>query len=44
MTITSKRPILLKDEPVAPLDELQDLLMKNIAATNALNKLSLIHI
>jgi len=38
MTITSKRPILLKDEPVAPLDELQDLLMKNIAATNALNK------
>lgn len=38
MTMTGKRPIPLKDEPVAPLDELQDLLMKNIAATNALNK------
>lgn len=36
--MTSKRPIPLKDEPIAPLDELQDLLMKNIAATNALNK------
>lgn len=36
--MTSKRPTPLKDEPVAPLDELQDLLMKNIAATNALNK------
>ena len=36
--MTSKRPIPLKDEPVAPLDELQDLLMKSIAATNALNK------
>lgn len=36
--MTGKRPIPLKDEPVAPLDELQDLLMKNIAATNALNK------
>lgn len=39
MTMTSKRPIPLKDEPVASLDELQDLLMKNIAATNALNKI-----
>lgn len=38
MTMISKRPIPLKDEPVAPLDELQDLLMKSIAATNALNK------
>ena len=36
--MTSKRPTPLKDEPVAPLDELQDLLMKNIAAANALNK------
>lgn len=36
--MTSKRPTPLKDEPVAPLDELQDLLMKNIAATNALYK------
>lgn len=36
--MTSKRPTPLKDEPVAPLDELQDLLMKNIAATDALNK------
>ncbi|NPD91592.1 hypothetical protein [Xylanibacter muris] len=36
--MTSKRPIPLKDEPVASLDELQDLLMKSIAATNALNK------
>lgn len=38
MTMTSKRPIPLKDEPVASFDELQDLLMKSIAATNALNK------
>lgn len=38
MTMTSKRLTPLKDEPVAPLDELQDLLVKNIAATNALNK------
>ncbi len=38
MSMTSKRPTPLKDEPVAPLDELQDLLVKNIAATNALNK------
>lgn len=36
--MTSKRPTPLKDEPVAPLDELQDLLVKNITATNALNK------
>lgn len=36
--MTSKRPIPLKDEPVASLDELQDLLMKSITATNALNK------
>lgn len=36
--MTGKRPTPLKDEPVAPLDELQDLLMKNIAAANALNK------
>ena len=36
--MTGKRPIPLKDEPVASLDELQDLLMKSIAATNALNK------
>lgn len=36
--MTSKRPTPLKDEPVAPLDELQDLLVKNMAATNALNK------
>lgn len=36
--MTSKRPTPLKDEPLVPLDELQDLLIKNIAATNALNK------
>lgn len=36
--MTSKRPVPLKDEPVAPLDELQDLLAANIAAINALNK------
>lgn len=36
--MTSKRPIPLKDEPVASLDELQDLLMKSIEATNTLNK------
>lgn len=36
--MTSKRPTPLKDEPIVPLDELQDLLMKNIAATDALNK------
>ena len=36
--MTSRRPIPLKDEPVTSFDELQDLLMKNIAATNALNK------
>lgn len=38
MTMAGKRPTPLKDEPVASLDELQDLLMKSIAATNALNK------
>lgn len=36
--MTSKRLTPLKNEPVAPLDELQDLLMKSIAATNTLNK------
>ena len=36
--MTSKRPTPLKDEPIVPLDELQDLLIKNIAATDALNK------
>lgn len=38
MTMTNKRPTPLKDEPIVPLDELQDLLIKNIAATGALNK------
>lgn len=36
--MTSKRPTPLKDEPLTPLDELQDLLAESIAATNALNK------
>lgn len=36
--MTNKRPTPLKDEPLVPLDELQDLLIKNIAATDALNK------
>lgn len=36
--MTGKRPTPLKDEPIVPLDELQDLLIKNIAATDALNK------
>ncbi len=36
--MTSKRPIPLKDEPVTPLDELQELLAANLAATEALNK------
>lgn len=36
--MTSKRPIPLKDEPVASFDELQDLLTENITAMNALNK------
>lgn len=36
--MTNKRPTPLKDEPVASLDELQDLLMKSIEAANALNK------
>lgn len=38
MTMTGKRPTPLKDEPIVPLDELQDLLIKNTAATDALNK------
>lgn len=38
MTMTGKRPTPLKDEPLTPLDELQDLLAESIAATNALNK------
>lgn len=36
--MTNKRPTPLKDEPIVPLDELQDLLIKSIAATDALNK------
>lgn len=36
--MTSRRPTPLKDEPVASLDELQDLLAENITAMNALNK------
>lgn len=36
--MTGKRPTPLKDEPVTPLDELQELLAANIAAINALNK------
>lgn len=36
--MTNKRPTPLKDEPIVPLDELQDLLIKNIAAADALNK------
>lgn len=36
--MTNKRPTPLKDEPIVPLDELQDLLIKNIAATDALSK------
>lgn len=36
--MTSKRPTPLKDEPVTPLDELQDLLAANLAATEALNR------
>lgn len=34
-----KRPTPLKDEPIVPLDELQDLLVKNIASVDALNKI-----
>lgn len=34
----NKRPIPLKDEPLDPLDELQELLAANLAAANALNK------
>lgn len=36
--MTGKRPIPLKDEPIVSLDELQDLLIKSITATDALNK------
>lgn len=36
--MTGKRPIPLKDEPVTPLDELQELLAANLAATEALNR------
>lgn len=36
--MTGKRPTPLKDEPMASLGELQDLLTENIAAINALNK------
>lgn len=36
--MTSKRPTPLKDEPVTQLDELQDLLAANLAATEALNR------
>lgn len=36
--MTSKRPTPLKDEPVIPLDELQELLAANLAATEALSR------
>lgn len=36
--MTSKRPTPLKDEPVTPLDELQELLAANIEAMEALNR------
>lgn len=36
--MTGKRPTPLKDEPIISFDELQDLLIKSIAATDALNK------
>lgn len=36
--MTSKRPTPLKDEPVTPLDELQELLAANLAAVEALNR------
>lgn len=36
--MTGRKPTPLKDEPVASLDELQDLLTENITAMNALNK------
>ncbi len=38
MTMTSKRPTPLKDEPVTQLDELQDLLAANLEAMEALNR------
>lgn len=36
--MTNKRPTPLKDEPVASLDELQELLAANLVATEALNR------
>ena len=36
--MTSKRPTPLKDEPIIPLDELQELLAANLAATEALSR------
>ena len=36
--MTSKRPTPVKDEPVTPLDELQELLAANLAAVEALNR------
>ncbi len=36
--MTSKRPTPLKDEPVTPLDELQELLAANLAAMETLNR------
>ncbi|MDO5771165.1 MAG: hypothetical protein Q4Q28_03380 [Bacteroidales bacterium] len=36
--MTSKRPTPLKDEPVTPLDELQELLAANLEAMEALNR------
>ena len=36
--MTSKRPTPLKDEPVTPIDELQELLAANIEAMEALNR------
>lgn len=36
--MTSKRPTPLKDEPVIPLDELQELLAANLVATEALSR------
>lgn len=36
--MTSKRPTPLKNEPVTPIDELQDLLAANIEAMEALNR------
>lgn len=36
--MTNKRPTPLKDEPVTPLDELQELLVTNLAAMETLNR------